>query len=65
MKRIFVLLGLALAGLVVSAKVVDWETFQKIVYDKYGQEVYYCKYEEFNGDIDAYLNWLYYNGQCF
>lgn len=65
MKRIFVLLGLALAGLVVSAREVDWETFQKIVYDKYGREVYYCKYKEFNGDIDAYLNWLYYNGQCF
>ena len=65
MKKIFVLLGLALAGLVASAREVDWETFQKIVYDKYGQEVHYCKYEEFNGDIDAYLNWLYYNGQCF
>ena len=49
------------------AKSVDWETFQKVVMDKYPEcgFVSYEYYSEYEGDVDAYLSWLENCGQCY
>jgi hypothetical protein len=50
----------------VSAKSVDWETFQIEVKNKYEWVDYvaYSVYVKWQGDVEAFLNYLEVNGQC-
>jgi len=65
MKKILVII-LSLVCFSAYAKTVDWATFQKEVRNKYEWVDYisYSVYEEWNGDVEAYLKYLEENGQC-
>jgi hypothetical protein len=65
MKKIFVIV-LSLVCFSAYAETVDWATFQKEVKNKYEWVDYigYSVYEEWNGDVEAYLKYLEENGQC-
>ena len=65
MKKLLVLIIGLILGSVSFAEKVSFEEFKKVVYEKYHREVYRCVYDEWEGDVDNFLNWLYYNGQCY
>lgn len=48
------------------AKTVSWEKFQQRVFEVYPWVDYidYSVYEKWEGDVDAFLNYLYKNGCC-
>jgi hypothetical protein len=66
MKKILSVIVLTMACFSVSAKSVDWETFQIEVKNKYEWVDYvaYSVYVKWQGDVEAFLNYLEVNGQC-